>query len=176
MEYLGGGGGNLSVACGKQQVITSTTVTGTRLSEIGSSPEVSSLKATSTTNDQYIYSFTTQSTTWVSEIETSEASSIKSTSTRNEIANYTIATVITERHPEIESSSAVSLIKSTSTRYERDTHSVTSPTTLLVAPDSLLKNTCGEAYKIFYYDWYRHARIKDFFYSGKGPRNNSSCR
>lgn len=51
----GGGGGNLSVVCGKQQVITSTTKTSTRLSEIRSSPEVSSIKTTSTTNDHLFF-------------------------------------------------------------------------------------------------------------------------
>lgn len=142
---MGGGGGNLSVVCGKQQVITSTTKTSTRLSEIKSSPEVSSLN-TSTTNDQYTYSFTTQSTTRVSGIETSEVSSIQSTSARNKKETYTIATVTTKWNPEIESSSAVSnsLIKSTSTSYERDTDSVTGSTTLPVVPDSLLENIpCG---------------------------------
>nr|XP_034334028.1 uncharacterized protein LOC105343022 isoform X4 [Crassostrea gigas]XP_034334029.1 uncharacterized protein LOC105343022 isoform X4 [Crassostrea gigas] len=142
----GGGGGNLSVVCGKQQVITSTTKTSTRLSEIKSSPEVSSLKTTSTTNDQYTYSFTTQSTTRVSGIETSEVSSTQSTSARNKNETYTIATVTTKWNPEIESSSAVSnsLIKSTSTSYERDTDSVTDSTTLSVVPDSLLENiSCG---------------------------------
>lgn len=144
--YLGEGGGNLSVVCGKQQVITSTTKTSTRLSEIKSSPEVSSLKTTSTTNDQYTYSFTTQSNTRVSGIETSEVSSIQSTSARNKKETYTIATVTTKWNPEIESSSAVSnsLIKSTSSSYERDTDSVTDSTTLPVVPDSLLENIpCG---------------------------------
>lgn len=160
--YLGGVGGNLSVVCGKQQVITSTTKTSTRLSEIRSSPEVSSIKTTSTTNDQYTYSFTTQSTTRVSGIDTSEVSSIQSTSARNKKETYTIATVTTKWNPEIESSSAVSnsLIKSTSTSNERDTDSVTDSTTLPVVPDSLLENIpCGKAFMIFTYDSYRHARI-----------------
>lgn len=154
--YLGGVGGNLSVVCGKQQVITSTTKTSTRLSEIRSSPEVSSLKTTSTTNDQYTYSFTTQSTTRVSGIEASEVSSIKSTSSRNEKETYTNVTVTTKWNPEIESSSAISnsLIKSTSTSYEKDTHSVTNSTTSPVDPDSLLKNIpCGKAFTVFTYDW-----------------------
>lgn len=98
----------------------------------------------------------------MSGIETSEVSSIQSTSARNKKETYTIATVTTKWNPEIESSSAVSnsLIKSTSTSYERDTDSVTDSTTLPVVPDSLLENIpCGKAFMIFTYDWYRHARI-----------------